>query len=96
MQAKARMQDVAKLAGVGLMTVSRALNKSGPVSEETRRRVHDAIATLNYRPKRPPVPCATDDPDRSASLCQISMTPFLQPARMQLRSLLTNTAIPSS
>ena len=50
MQAKARMRDVAKLAGVGLMTVSRALNKSGPVSEETRRRVHDAIATLNYRP----------------------------------------------
>src|ERR1700734_3885000 len=50
MQAKARMQDVAKLAGVGLMTVSRALNKSGPVSEETRQRVHEAIPTLNYRP----------------------------------------------
>jgi LacI family transcriptional regulator len=44
------MQDVARLAGVGLMTVSRALNKSGPVSEEVRRRVLQAVADLNYRP----------------------------------------------
>jgi LacI family transcriptional regulator len=47
---KARMQDVARLAGVGLMTVSRALNKSGPVSEEMRRKVHQAVVQLNYRP----------------------------------------------
>jgi LacI family transcriptional regulator len=47
---KARMQDVARLAGVGLMTVSRALNESGPVSEEMRRKVHQAVAQLNYRP----------------------------------------------
>jgi len=44
------MQDVARLAGVGLMTVSRALNKSGPVSEELRRKVYQAVAQLNYRP----------------------------------------------
>jgi LacI family transcriptional regulator, galactose operon repressor len=49
-QPKARMQDVARLAGVGLMTVSRALNRSGPVSEEVRRRVHQAVVQLNYRP----------------------------------------------
>jgi LacI family transcriptional regulator len=47
---KARMQDVARLAGVGLMTVSRALNKSGPVSEELRRKIDQAVAQLNYRP----------------------------------------------
>jgi LacI family transcriptional regulator len=47
---KARMQDVARLAGVGLMTVSRALNKSGPVSEEVQRKVLKAVAQLNYRP----------------------------------------------
>ncbi len=50
MPRKTRMQDVAKLAGVGLMTVSRALNKSGPVSEEMRRKVQQAVARLNYRP----------------------------------------------
>jgi LacI family transcriptional regulator len=44
------MQDVARLAGVGLMTVSRALNKSGPVSEEVRRKVLQAVTQLNYRP----------------------------------------------
>src|ERR1700690_399545 len=44
------MQDVARLAGVGLMTVSRALNKSGPVSEEVQRKVLKAVAQLNYRP----------------------------------------------
>jgi LacI family transcriptional regulator len=45
-----RMSDVAKLAGVGTMTVSRVLSGSVKVSEETARRVFDAIATLNYRP----------------------------------------------
>ncbi|HET6217216.1 MAG TPA: LacI family DNA-binding transcriptional regulator [Acidobacteriaceae bacterium] len=32
------------------MTVSRALNKSGPISEETLRKVRRAVSTLNYRP----------------------------------------------
>jgi len=44
------MSDVAKLAGVGTMTVSRVLNGNVRVSEETAKRVFDAIATLNYRP----------------------------------------------
>lgn len=46
----ARMSDVAKLAGVGTMTVSRAINGNVRVTDETRKRVFDAIATLNYRP----------------------------------------------
>lgn len=45
-----RMSDVAKLAGVGTMTVSRVLSGSVRVSEETAKRVYDAIAALNYRP----------------------------------------------
>lgn len=44
------MSDVAKLAGVGTMTVSRVLNGNVHVSEETRTRVLDAIAKLNYMP----------------------------------------------
>src|ERR1700761_2208978 len=44
------MQDVARLAGVGLMTVSRVLNKSAPVSEQVQQRVLRAVAQLNYRP----------------------------------------------
>jgi LacI family transcriptional regulator len=45
-----RMQDVANLAGVSLMTVSRTLNGSVPVSEQVRRKVQQAVATLNFRP----------------------------------------------
>lgn len=47
---RARMRDVAELAGVGTMTVSRVINSSVPVSDEVRARVLDAIAKLDYRP----------------------------------------------
>lgn len=40
--------DIAALAGVSQATVSRALSNTYPVSEEVRRRVHEAAARLNY------------------------------------------------
>ena len=46
----ATMADVAKLAGVGKMTVSRLLSGSAHVSKATADRVHRAIRTLNYQP----------------------------------------------
>jgi LacI family transcriptional regulator len=44
------MADVAKLAGVGKMTVSRFLNGSANVSRDTSERVQRAIRRLNYQP----------------------------------------------
>jgi DNA-binding LacI/PurR family transcriptional regulator len=44
------MADVAKLAGVSLQTVSRVINDSPHVREETRERVQDAMRKLGYRP----------------------------------------------
>jgi LacI family transcriptional regulator len=44
------IQDVAKLAGVAPITVSRVINNSGYASEETRARVEAAITTLGYIP----------------------------------------------
>jgi LacI family transcriptional regulator len=44
------MSDVARLAGVGTMTVSRVLSGTARVSEETARRVQHAIEQLDYRP----------------------------------------------
>ena len=44
------MRDVAKLAGVTPMTVSRVINNSGYVKDETRIRVEKAIKELNYVP----------------------------------------------
>ncbi len=46
---KPTMNDVARLAGVGTMTVSRVLNGTVPVSAETRERVERAIDQLKYR-----------------------------------------------
>lgn len=42
--------DVANHAGLSASTVSRALNKSGYVSEEAQRRIDQAIAELGYQP----------------------------------------------
>jgi DNA-binding LacI/PurR family transcriptional regulator len=44
------MADVAKLAGVSLQTVSRVINDSPHVRDETRERVQDAMRKLEYRP----------------------------------------------
>ena len=44
------ISEVARQAGVGVATVSRVLNGSPAVREETRRRVLDAIAALGYAP----------------------------------------------
>jgi LacI family transcriptional regulator len=44
------ISEVARHAGVGVATVSRVLNGSPAVRDETRRRVLDAIAELGYAP----------------------------------------------
>ena len=44
------IKDVARLAGVGVATASRALSGNGSVSEDTARRVRDAATALDYRP----------------------------------------------
>lgn len=46
----ATLEDVAKLAGVSVMTVSRYINKSGYVGEKSRQKIIKAIEELNYRP----------------------------------------------
>jgi DNA-binding LacI/PurR family transcriptional regulator len=46
----ATITEVARHAGVGVATVSRVLNGSPAVREETRRRVLAAIAELSYAP----------------------------------------------
>ncbi len=42
--------DVAKKAGVGIGTVSRAINGSAQITEKTKQRVMQVIADLNYQP----------------------------------------------
>jgi LacI family transcriptional regulator len=44
------ISDVAQVAGVSIRTVSRVINNLPRVSDDTRERIHQAIATLNFRP----------------------------------------------
>lgn len=44
------MRDVARAAGVSRMTVSRALKKDSPVSQETRDRILKVVRDMNYVP----------------------------------------------
>src|SRR6478736_5137718 len=46
------LREVAKLAGVSAMTVSRVVNGNAGVDPETQRRVEKAIVELNYVPNR--------------------------------------------
>lgn len=46
----ATINDVCKLAGVSKATVSRVMNGKGPVKEETKKLIFDAMETLNYKP----------------------------------------------
>ena len=44
------IRDVARIAGVSYQTVSRVLNDSPSIRDDTRQRVESAIAELGYRP----------------------------------------------
>ena len=50
MAVKAKITDVARVAGVSVTTVSHTLSGRRPVGEEVRGRVLRAIRELNYRP----------------------------------------------
>ena len=47
---RATIDDVARMAGVSIKTVSRVTNREPNVRESTREKVETAIARLNYRP----------------------------------------------
>jgi LacI family transcriptional regulator len=49
-QAVPTIHDVARLAGVSIGTVSKALNAGGRLSQETRAKVLAAAGQINYRP----------------------------------------------
>ncbi len=48
--ARSTIEDVAAFAGVSIATVSRVINKTGPVAEKTAKRVRIAITELAYIP----------------------------------------------
>lgn len=53
-QITSKISDVARLAGVSVATVSRVIHGNGIVSEDTRRRVEEAVQALGYTARRAP------------------------------------------
>lgn len=51
-QHRVTLEDVAREAGVSIMTVSRVMNNTGRISEETRTQVRAVAERLGYRPNR--------------------------------------------
>jgi LacI family transcriptional regulator len=47
---RSTIRDVAREAGVSVATVSRVFNDSGPVNDETRRRIREVATRLRYTP----------------------------------------------
>ncbi|MBI5931545.1 MAG: LacI family DNA-binding transcriptional regulator [Chloroflexi bacterium] len=51
-QQRATLADVAREAGVSMMTVSRVIHGTGRISDDTRQHVREIIEKMEYRPNR--------------------------------------------
>ncbi len=73
---KVTIYEVAKSAGVAISTVSRVLNDSPNVSEETKVKVKKAIKELNFRPQVSARKLASKEPQMLAIAVPSFTTPF--------------------
>lgn len=75
-QKKPTIYQVAKKAGVAISTVSRVLNDSPNVSEETTKKVKEAIKELRFRPQASARMLASRQPQMIAIAVPSFTTPF--------------------
>lgn len=73
---KITIYQVAERAGVAISTVSRVLNDSPNVSEQTKRKVKEAITDLNFRPQVSARNLASRKPQMLAIAVPSFTTPF--------------------
>ena len=76
MNKKVTIYEVAKKAGVAISTVSRVLNGSENVSEETKVKVNTVIKELNFRPQVNARKLASKEPQMLAIAVPSFTTPF--------------------
>ena len=76
MSKKVTIYEVAKKAGVAISTVSRVLNSSPNVSDETKKKVQQAIDELNFRPQVSARKLASKEPQMLAVAVPSFTTPF--------------------
>ncbi len=73
---KITIYQVAERAGVAISTVSRVLNDSPNVSDQTKKKVTDAISELNFRPQVSARKLASRKPQMLAIAVPSFTTPF--------------------
>jgi LacI family transcriptional regulator len=73
---KITIYQVAEKAGVAISTVSRVLNDSPNVSEQTKKKVQEAISELNFRPQVSARKLASRKPQMLAIAVPSFTTPF--------------------
>jgi LacI family transcriptional regulator len=76
MPEKATIYEVAKRVGVSTATVSRVLNDSPRVSQETKNQVLEAIEELNFTPQLTARKLATGEPQMMAVVVPSFTTPY--------------------
>jgi LacI family transcriptional regulator len=76
MSKKVTIYEVAKSAGVAISTVSRVLNDSPNVSEDTKKKVQLAIDELNFRPQVSARKLASKEPQMLAVAVPSFTTPY--------------------
>lgn len=83
------IRDVAQRAGVGLGTVSRVINNSPLVNEETRTRVERAVAELDYIPN----PAARGLPSGRTNTIAVIVPFFTRPSIIERLRGVENTLV---
>lgn len=84
----ATIKDVAKESGLAVGTVSRILNNRGYISEKSRKKVHEAMKKLDYKPNE----MARSLKKRSSSLIGIIVPQIAHPYFASLISALEEVA----
>lgn len=84
---RARLDDVARLAGVSLATVDRVLNGRSGVRERTVQRVQAAVQRLGYRPDPAAARLARPRPWRLAFVLPSGSNSFVAMLRAELQAL---------
>src|SRR5262245_6862348 len=83
------IRDVAQRAGVGLGTVSRVINNSPLVNQETRTRVERAVAELDYVPN----PAARGLPRGRTNTIAVIVPFFTRPSIIERLRGVENTLV---
>ena len=76
---RATIADVAERAGVSTATVSRVINQTGPVAEETAAQVWAAVSELKYQPNAAAKGLASRKTNTLGLLVREISTPFFTP-----------------